>query len=173
MHNNGISLFSNRCTLKFTWGHLAPSLTLYAVTQLGNRAKSVQECLLISIILVAPYSTNMPANPKITSQTTTLKCFWWYLTLIFTSIVVTKLGNNAKSIQECLLVSKSLVAHYSAKVPTNPKITSQTTTLNCTWWTLTPMLILYEVTQLGNRTKSVQECLLMSISHSNWKTGLN
>ena len=30
--------------------------------------------LLISINLVARYSTNMPANPKITSKNTTLKC---------------------------------------------------------------------------------------------------
>ena len=44
----------------------------------------------------------------------------------------------------------------SAKVPINPKITSQKTNLKCTWWPLT----LYEVTQLGNRTKSVQERLI-------------
>ena len=129
-------------------------LTLYEVTQLGNRAKSVQECLLISIILVAPYSTNRPTNAKITSQTTTLKCIWWSLTQILTFIEVTKLGNRVKSVQECLLILKSLVPPCSAKMPTNPKITSQTTTLKCIWWPLTPILTLYEVTQLGNQAKS-------------------
>ena len=94
----------------------------------------------------------MPANPRISSQTTTLKCTWWPLTLIFTFIEVTKLGNMVKSVQEYLLPSKNQVALYSAKVPINPKITSQTTNLKCTWWLLTPI-----VTQLGNRTKSVQE----------------
>ena len=41
------------------WGH-----------QLGNKAKSVQECLRTSISLVAPYVAKVPTNPKITSQTT-------------------------------------------------------------------------------------------------------
>ena len=59
---------------------------------------------------------------------------------------------QGKSVQEYLLPSKNQVALYSAKVPINPKITSQTTNLKCTWWLLTPT-----VTQLGNRTKSVQE----------------
>ena len=152
MQKNGIRPFSSRCTLKRTWWPLTQILTVYEVTQLGNRAKSVMECLLISIILVAFYSTNMPANPRISSQTTTLNCTWWPLTPIFTFIEVTKLGNMAKSVQEYLLPSKNQVALYSAKVPINPKIASQTTNLKCTWWLLTPI-----VTQLGNRTKSVQE----------------
>ena len=59
---------------------------------------------------------------------------------------------QGKSVQEYLLPSKNQVALYSAKVPINPKITSQTTNLKCTWWLLTPT-----VTQLGNRTKSVKE----------------
>ena len=42
------------------------------VAQLGNRAKSVQECLWISIRLVAPYAAKVPTNPNITSQTTSL-----------------------------------------------------------------------------------------------------
>ena len=49
-----------------------PILTLYEVTQSGKRAKSVQECLRISIRLVAPYAAKVPTNPKITSQTTSL-----------------------------------------------------------------------------------------------------
>ena len=134
MQNNGIRLFSNRCMLKCIWWPLSPILTLYEVTKLGNRAKSVQECLLLSIILVASYSTNMPANSRITSQTTTLKCTWWPLTPIFTFIEVAKLGNKAKSVQECLLLSKSLVAPYSSNMSINPKITSQNTNLKCTWW---------------------------------------
>ena len=36
--------------------------------------KSVKECLLMLIILVAPYSAKVRRNPKITSKTTTLKC---------------------------------------------------------------------------------------------------
>ena len=117
----------------------------------------------MSIILVAPYSTNMHANHKITSQTTTLKCTWWPLTPILTVIEVTKFVNSAKSVKECLLLSKSLIAPYSANVSTNPKITSHTTTLKCAWWPLTPILTLHQVSQLDNRTQSVQECLLMSI----------
>ena len=76
---------------------------------------------------------------KITSQTTNLKCTWWLLTPILTLTDVTLLGNRTKSVLWCLLMSISLVVPYSAKVPTNPKITSQTTTLKCTWWPLTPI----------------------------------
>ena len=163
MQNNGIRFFTTRYTLKCTWWPLTPILTLYEVTQLGNRAKSVQECLLIQIILVVPYPTNMQANHKITSQTTILKCTWWPLMQILTFTEVTKFVNRTKSVLECLLISKSLIAPYSTKVPTNPKITSHTTTLKCTWWSLTPILTLHEVSQLGNQMKSVQEYLLMSI----------
>ena len=145
-----------------------PILTFIEVTKFGNRAKSVQECLLISRCLVALYSANLPTNPKITSHITTLKCTWWSLTLIVTLYEASKQGKRMKSVQECLLMSISLVAPYSAKVRTNPKITSQTTTLKCTWWPLTPILTLYEVTQLGNRAKSVQEfwILISLIAHA-------
>ena len=88
-------------------------------------------------------------NPKITSQISTLKCTWWPLIPILTLYEVTQLGNQMESVQECLLMLISLVAPYFAKVPRNPKNTSQTTTLKCTWWPLTPILTLYVVTQLG------------------------
>ena len=126
MPNNGIRPITIRRTLNCTWWPLAPSLTLHEVNELGNRAKSVQECLLISVILVAPYSTNMHANHKITSQTTSLKCTWWPLIASLTLHEVSQLGNRTKSVQECLLMSIGLAAPYSAKVPTNPKIISQT-----------------------------------------------
>ena len=88
-------------------------------------------------------------HPKVISQTTILKCTRWPLTPISTLLEVTQLGNRTKSVQECLRMSISLVSPYSAKVLTNPKITSPTTTLKCTWWPLTPILTLYEATQMG------------------------
>ena len=154
MQNNGIRRFNNRCPLKCTWWPLTPILTLYEVTHLGK----ISSGFLIPIILVAIYSTNMLANSKITSQTTTLKCTWWPLTPILTFTEVIKLGNRAKSVQECLLISKTFVGPYSAKVPTNPKITSQTTTLKCIWWPLTPILTWYEITQLSNSAKFRNDC---------------
>ena len=120
--------------------------------------------MLMSISLVAPYSAKVSTVPIITSYTTTLKCTWWLLTPILTIYEVSQLGNRPKSVQKFLLMSISLVAPYSAKVPINPKINSQTSFLKCTWWPLTPILTLYEVSQLGNRAKSVQECLWISIS---------
>ena len=74
-----------------------------------------------------PYSAEVSKNNKITSQTTTLKCTWWPLTPILTLYEVTQLGNRAKSVQECLRISIRPVAPYAAKVPTNPKISSYTT----------------------------------------------
>ena len=65
----------------------------------------------------------------ITSQSTFLKCTWWPLTPILTLYEVTQLGNRAKSVQERLRILISIVAPYAAEVPTNPKITSQTTSL--------------------------------------------
>ena len=139
---------SHTTTLKCTWWSLTLSLTFVDVTKLGNRAKSVQECLLLSKSLVAPYSAKVQTNPKITSQITNLKCTWGLLAPILILYEVTHLGNWTKSVQECLLMSISLVAPYSAEVHTDPKITPQTTTLKCTW-PLTAILTLYEVTHLG------------------------
>ena len=117
MPKSGIRPVTIRCTLNCTWWPLAPSLTLHEVNELGNRAKSVQECLLISVILVAPYSTNMHTNHKITSQTTSLKCTWWPLIPSLTLHEVSQLGNRTKSVQECLLMSIGLAAPHSAMCP--------------------------------------------------------
>ena len=218
MQNNGIRLFSNRCTLKSTWWPLTLILTIYVLTQLSNRAKSVQECLLISIVLVTSYSTNMPANYVSYHNSKTylmtfdakLDLHWGHQTwqegefssgmsaaiekpscpvlcksthksynylsdhqseihlMTFDSdfdlIWDQSTGQLDEISQErLLLMSISLVAPYFTKWHTNPKIISQTTTLKCTWWPLTPILTLYEVTKLGNRAKSVQECLQKSI----------
>ena len=41
-----------------------PIVTLFGVSHLGNMAKSVQECLLILISLVAPYAPKVPTLRK-------------------------------------------------------------------------------------------------------------
>ena len=43
---------------------LPPIVTLFGVSHLGNRAKSVQECLLILISIVAPYAPKVPTLRK-------------------------------------------------------------------------------------------------------------
>ena len=139
--------------LYFYWGH-----------QALQQIKSIQEYLLPTKSLVAPHSAKLPTNPKITSQTTNIICTLWTLIPILTSYEVIPLGNRTKSVKKCLLMSINLVAPYSAKMPINPKTVSQTITLRCTWWPLTPTLTLYKVTQLGNREKSVQECFGIPVS---------
>ena len=47
-------------------------MTLFGVYYLGNRAKSVQECLLILISLVAPYAPKVPTLRKKISENTCL-----------------------------------------------------------------------------------------------------
>ena len=44
-------------------------MTLFGASHLGNRAKSVQECLLILISLVAPYASKVPTLRKISLRT--------------------------------------------------------------------------------------------------------
>ena len=56
-----------------------PSIVaLFGVSHLGNRAKSVQECLLILISLVAPYAPKVPTlRKKNISENTCLSVFIW------------------------------------------------------------------------------------------------
>ena len=54
-----------------------PIVTLFGGSHLGNRAKSVQECLLILISLVAPYAPKVPTLPK--------KYLWEHLSIMMNS----------------------------------------------------------------------------------------
>ena len=68
-------------------------------------------------------------------------------------------GKDADSLPPTSEASKLHIgrAHYQTSVWLNAIVPSPAITLKCTWWPLMQILTLYDVTQLGNRAKSVQE----------------